>query len=237
MLNRELHQLMMGNILKDIYTDVSISSLLGFKGGTCARYFYDLPRFSVDLDFDLLVDDEEVQKLVMEKVVKILSKYGQIKEQYIKRFTVFALLSYGKDDHNIKIEINHRIKKENVKDYFELRDLMGISMLISKKDYMFANKLVALTSRSGTVMRDIFDVHYFAKSRWDINKEVIEEITGKTTKTYLADCVEFLEKVKNDQILQGLGELVDGEKEKDWIRNHLKLDTIFQLKNYMSVLK
>ena len=43
----------MGQILKDIYTDVSISPLLGLKGGTCAYFFYGLPRFSVDLDFDL----------------------------------------------------------------------------------------------------------------------------------------------------------------------------------------
>ena len=108
MLNREKHQLIMGQILKDIYTDVSISPLLGFKGGTCAYFFYNLRRFSVDLDFDLLVVNEENQKLVFEKIVAILSKYGQIKDQYIKRFTVFALLSYGDEDHNIKVEINVR---------------------------------------------------------------------------------------------------------------------------------
>jgi len=76
MLNREKHQLIMGQILKDIYTDVSISPLLGLKGGTCAYFFYGLPRFSVDLDFDLLVINEKNQKLVLEKIVAILSKYG-----------------------------------------------------------------------------------------------------------------------------------------------------------------
>ena len=106
MLNREKHQLLMGQILKDIYTDVTISPLLGFKGGTCAYFFYGLPRFSVDLDFDLLVVNEENQKVVFKKIVGILSTYGQVKDQYIKRFTVFALLSYGNDDHNIKVEIN-----------------------------------------------------------------------------------------------------------------------------------
>jgi len=71
MLNREKHQLIMGQILKDIYTNISISSLLGFKGGTCAYFFYDLPRFSVDLDFDLLEVNEKNQKLVFEKIVPI----------------------------------------------------------------------------------------------------------------------------------------------------------------------
>ncbi|MDO8490121.1 MAG: nucleotidyl transferase AbiEii/AbiGii toxin family protein [bacterium] len=237
MLNREKHQLIMGQILKDIYTDVTISPLLGFKGGTCAYFFYDLPRFSVDLDFDLLAVTEENQKMILEKIVTLLSKYGQVKDRHLKRFTVFALLSYGDDDHNIKIEINVRHSTENIYDHYEMREYLGISMLVAKKDYMFTCKLSALTSRKETAMRDIYDIHYFAKSNWDINAEVLKEKTGKTIKEYLADCIAFIEQVKDSHILQGLGELVNGEKEKAWIRAHLKADTIFMLKNYLSVIK
>jgi len=72
MLNKEKHQLIMGQILKDIYTDTSIAPLLGFKGGTCAYFFYGLPRFSVDLDFDLLKKiDEENQENVFEKLLAL----------------------------------------------------------------------------------------------------------------------------------------------------------------------
>ncbi len=226
----------MGQILKDIYTDVSISPLLGFKGGTCAYFFHNLPRFSVDFDFDLLVVNEENQKRVFEKIVDILSKYGQVKDQHIKRFTVFALLSYGDDDHNIKVEINIRKLVENIQDHYEVKEYLGISMFVAKKDYLFASKLSALTLRNETAMRDIYDIHYFAKNNWDINAEVIKERTGKTIKEYLADCIAFIEKVKDNQILQGLGELVDNEKEKAWVRNHLKADSLFMLKNYMSVV-
>jgi len=237
MLNREKHQLIMGQILKDIYTDVTISPLLGFKGGTCAYFFYGLQRFSVDLDFDLLVVNEENQKMVFEKIVKILRKYGQVKDKYIKRFTVFAMLSYGDDDHNIKVEINVRSLVENIKDHYEIKEYLGISMFVAKKDYLFASKLSALTLRNETAMRDIYDIHYFAKGNWDINTEVIKKRTNKTIKEYLADCIVFIEKVKDNQILQGLGELVDSEKEKVWIRTHLKTDSIFMLKNYVSVIK
>jgi predicted nucleotidyltransferase component of viral defense system len=237
MLNKEKHQLIMGQILKDIYTDVSIGPLLGLKGGTCAYFFYNLPRFSVDLDFDLLEATQENQKMVFEKVVAILSKYGEIKDQCIKRFTVFVLLSYGDKDHNVKIEINARKLAENMKDLYEIKEYLGISMLASKKDYLFAGKLSALTLRTETAMRDIFDIHYFAKNRWDINAEVVKNFTGKTVKEYLPDCVAFIEKAKDNQMLQGLGELIDGEKQKDWVRNHLKADAIFMLKNYQSVLK
>jgi predicted nucleotidyltransferase component of viral defense system len=190
----------------------------------------------VDLDFDLLVVTEKNQKLIFEKIVTILSKYGQVKNQYIKRFTVFALLSYGDDDHNIKVEISVRKLIGEIQDHYEMKEYLGISMFVAKKDYLFANKLLALTLRNETAMRDIYDIHYFAKSNWDINVEVIKERTGKVTREYLADCVAFIEEVKDNQMLQGLGELVDNEKEKAWIRIHLKTDTIFMLKNYMSVL-
>ena len=227
----------MGQILKDIYTDVTISPLLGFKGGTCAYFFYNLPRFSVDLDFDLLKVTAENQKMVFEKVVTILSKYGQIKDQCIKRFTVFALLSYGDEDHNIKVEINVRKLAENMKDIYEIKEYLGISIMVAKKDYLFAGKLAALTLRTETAMRDVFDIQYFANNHWDINAEVIKNLTDKTIKEHLTDCLTFIEKIKDSQILHGLGELIDNEKQKDWVRNHLKADVVFMLKNYQSVLE
>ena len=227
----------MGQIIRDIYSDTSISSLIGFKGGTCAYFFYKLPRFSVDLDFDLLEITDENQKIVFEKVVAILSKYGEIKDQRIKRFTVFALLSYGDEDHNIKVEINIRKLAENMKNLYEMKEYLGISMFVAKKDYLFAGKLAALTLRTETAMRDIFDIHYFAKNRWDINIEVVKNLTGKSVKEYLPNCIAFIEKIKDSQMLQGLGELIESEKQKDWIRNHLKADAVFMLKNYQSIFK
>lgn len=236
MLNKEKHRLIMGRVLKDIYTDVSIAPHLGFKGGTCAHFLYDLPRFSVDLDFDLLQNDKQTQEKIFERVGLILKNYGEIKDKYIKRYTVFILLSYGETDHNIKVEINTRKFLSNIRSRYELKEYLGISMLTARKDYLFAGKLAALTLRSQTAMRDIYDVYYFAKNNWDIDDEMIRTWTGKGIKEYLADCVAVIEKIKGSQILQGLGELLT-EKEKHWVKQHLKTETIFMLRNYMSALK
>ena len=54
------HKNILLQILKDIYSDTSISPYLGFKGGTAAMMFYDLPRHSVDLDLDLLDETKEL---------------------------------------------------------------------------------------------------------------------------------------------------------------------------------
>jgi len=64
----------MVQILKDIYSDIELSNCLGFKGGSALMFFYDLPRFSVDLDFNLL--DPSKEDMVYQKVRLLLLKYG-----------------------------------------------------------------------------------------------------------------------------------------------------------------
>ena len=89
MLDRNIHKTILLQILKDIYTDASLGPIVGFKGGTAANFFYDLGRFSVDLDFDLLKGDKDV--FVFEKIEKILQEYGTIKEKYIKNRVLINL--------------------------------------------------------------------------------------------------------------------------------------------------
>jgi predicted nucleotidyltransferase component of viral defense system len=227
----------MGKILRDIYSDTAIAPLLGFKGGTCALFFYGLTRFSVDLDFDLFLDDESTKKKIFEKVKVILEKYSQIKNSYIKLNTIFFSLSYGKDDHNIKVEVSTRTLIPNIKDHYELKEHLGIPMFVAKKPYSFASKLTALTSRRLTAMRDIYDIWYFGDNNWDIDKEVLKIKTGKNFKEQMADCITLVEQIKDNEILQGLGELLGGKKQKAWVKNHLRKETIFVLKNYMSAME
>src|SRR3989344_2201436 len=103
------HRTIMINVLKDIYSDIEIASELGFKGGTALYFFYNLPRFSVDLDFDLL--DESKKDIVFDRVTKIVSQYGELKQKRDKHYNLFWLLSYQKGLSQLKIEISKRISK------------------------------------------------------------------------------------------------------------------------------
>src|SRR3989338_873633 len=175
--------------------------------------------------------------MIYEKIGGMLKAYGEVKDQYIKRNTIFFLLSYGDIDHNVKAEVNVRILMPDIKEHYELKEYLGISMLVGKKDYLFASKLAALTARSETAMRDIYDIWFFAKNNWDINAEVVKARTGRTIKEHMAICIPVIEAVKDNEILRGLAELLPGEKEKTWVKTHLRKEVIFLLKNYMSILK
>jgi len=217
------HKNILLQILKDIFSDTSLAPYLGFKGGTAAFMFYDLNRNSVDIDLDLL--DESKEEEVFEKIQKIAENYGKIVDARIKRFNLITIISYDQKSQNIKIEVNRR----DFGSKYELKTFLGISMLVMVQEDVFANKLMAMYERIGKTSRDIYDVYFFAKNDWPINKKLVEERAKMPFKEVLIKCIELLEKTDNRHILDGLGEMLT-ESQKDWTRAKLKSETIFLLK-------
>ena len=103
-LNR--HKFLLVQILKDIYSDLQLSACLGFKGGTALMLFHDLPRFSVDLDFNLLCPGKEDE--VNGKIKGILNRYGTIFDEASKFHGLLVVLNYGVGERKLKIEISNR---------------------------------------------------------------------------------------------------------------------------------
>ena len=222
MIDAANHKNILIRILKDIYTDATIGPLLGFKGGTAVLLFYDLNRFSVDLDFDLL--DPSNEQYVFDRIKKILEEYGTIKESLKKRYTLFFRLSYTDNHQNIKVAINLR----NFGSQYEVKSYLGISMKVMVKEDMAANKMAAMIELLGSANRDIFDTYFFLKNNWPINEQIIEKRTGLSMHQFLKKCINKLESMSNVGILSGLGDLLDA-KQKTWVKNKLRTETIFLL--------
>lgn len=210
-------------ILKGIYSDVSLGPLLGFKGGTAAMLFYDLPRLSVDLDFNLL--DEEKKDLVFSKVSGIVKKFAEVREKKDKFYTLFWLLSYQKGQSQLKVEIS----KRSFGSSYEVKDYLGVSMLVMKKEDMLANKLIALLERRELANRDIFDIWFMLNNNWEVNWKAVKDRIKIEPKQYLQKCITFLEKNPPKSILSGMGELLE-PKMKAWVKENLIKDTVFLLK-------
>ncbi len=223
MLKISTHKFIMTKIVKDIYSDISISSTLGFKGGTALYFFYDIPRFSVDLDFDLL--DESKKDTVFKHITKIVSTYGELQENREKYFTLFWLVRYEKGIHHIKVEVS----KRSSGNHYEIKNYLGIPALVMKKEDMFANKLTALLDRKRLANRDIFDIWFMLNSHWDVNEELLKMRTKTEPKKYLQNCLRFLEKKAPIHILDGMGKLLDN-KMKEWVKKNLIKETIFLLR-------
>ena len=218
-LDISLHKTILFQILKDIYSDTSISPFLGFKGGTAAMMFYNLDRFSTDLDFDLL--DESSQKHVFDRMSTIVKKYGSLKESHQKHYSLFLLLSYEDKAHNIKIEINRR----QFGSKYEIKTYLGVPMLVMVPQDMFAHKLMAMYERVGKTSRDIYDVWFFLTHRFPINKDIVKQRAGMPYDQLIDRSVAKLESVNNRDILKGIGELLT-PSQKDWAKAKLRTETI-----------
>lgn len=217
-----LHKRYLVQLLVEVFK--VLDGKIAFKGGTCAYLFYNLKRFSFDLDFDVL---ERIEKKEIDKIKTMLSRQGEIKEFYEKRNTIFFLFSYQKGYPNIKIEFNKRIFK---KAKYKIIWFLGIEMKIMDEATMFATKLLALSQRKTPVPRDLFDVNFFLNLGFPINKELIKDRTNKDCKDYLTYLIRFIKKTYNEKnILQGLGEILD-EKQKRWVKENLIEDTISKLR-------
>ena len=220
------HKSILVKILKDIYADPTISTILGFKGGTAAALFYNLNRFSVDLDFDLL--DAGKEDYVFERVRAILENYGKLKQARKIRFNLFYILSYDEKDinaQNIKVEINRR----EFGSKYDVKSFLGISMQVMVKEDMAAHKLCAMYERIGKTNRDIFDIQFFLAHDWPVNKKIVEDRMVVTYKEFLEKSISVMEKFDDGDILAGMGELLT-EKQKAWAKAKLKSEALLSLR-------
>ena len=219
------HKFFLVQILKDIYNDIELSSNLGFKGGTALMFFYDLPRFSVDLDFNLL--DREKEDVVYNKVRNILLKYGTIFDEAKKFYGPLVVLDYGFEERKLKVEISNR----SFENHYEIKNLLGINVKVMVQEDMFAHKLCALLDRGVITNRDIFDCWFFMKNQTPVNISLVEYRMQMSYTGYLQICIDSLESLKNRGLLQGLGELMD-DKMKHFVRTKMRLEVIRLLKFY-----
>ena len=225
MLDINKHKIFLVQILKDIYADIELANCLGFKGGTALMFFYELPRFSVDLDFNLIHAAKE--EVVYEKLRKILLKYGKIYDEAKKFYGLIVVLDYGFGERKLKVEISNR----QFDDHYEIKNLLGINMKVMVASDMFAHKLCALLDRNSMTNRDIFDSWFFMQKHFSVNKDIIENRMKMPYADYLQKCINHLESMNSRGILQGLGELMDNETKK-FVRTKLLTETIGLLKFY-----
>lgn len=109
------------NVIKEVMQEIALCGLskagffnvAAFYGGTALRIFYDLDRFSEDLDFSLLIKDKEFD----------LSKYFPVLKEVVS--------SYGLD---VDIELKNKTKDSYVQSAFLKGDTIEHFLLFYPND-------------------------------------------------------------------------------------------------------
>jgi predicted nucleotidyltransferase component of viral defense system len=160
------------DILQFLNTNSATSNHLILKGGTAINLtVFNLPRLSVDIDFDFTkaCDRNEmlaIRAIINEDILHYLFSQGyalspNTKNPHSLDSWVFYFQNAGGNKDNIKIEINYSmrnhilpsIKKRIITPFFQLTDeLTTLSTL-----ELFGGKIKALIDR--TLPRDLYDVN------------------------------------------------------------------------------
>lgn len=226
-MDTQKHKIIMSKVLMALYKNRELSDKLWFKGGTCAMFFYDLPRFSVDLDFDWLWWEENDHTKYLDILESEISKFGKISDKKDKFYTIYYELNYQPWAKNLKIEIS----KRGASGWFLVNNFMWENILIMNQEDLFTNKIFALLNRKNITNRDIFDVRYFLQAWVNLNKQLLEsklEQDNTTYQWYIDQVKEFISSYDFQKILYGLGELVDPDQ-KQFAKTKMKSQILWYL--------
>ena len=171
--------------------------------------------------------------LIQEEMRNVLEKNGSLKEDIRKKNTIFFLLQYAKGKTQIKVEVSTR-ESELINEY-DLIEFFGVSISVMKKEFIFANKLIALTQRSRPTSRDLYDINYFFHKLWSISEVPINTVLNMSVEEYLHTLPEFIRReFKQSTIHHGLGQLLYSKDEIQNVRKDLVEDTIREIEIYLA---
>jgi len=227
------HKAWLYRLLAGIYDDQFLASTFYFKGGTCAAMRGLLDRFSIDLDFDFMAENEAIA-LARKKMEKIFKDLGLEIKQASQKVPQYFLKYPAKADkrNTIKIDVTMPPIRTNKYEAVELTEIDRI-VICQTVETMFANKLVALIDRyeknNSIAGRDIYDIHHFFMNGFGYDKEVIKERRLTEIKPFFVELKKFIEtEITQTIIEQDINTLLPYDKFKK-IRQVLKKETLLFL--------
>ena len=214
MLDKDRHQLVLKQLLRELFSDNELSAQLIFKGGTALMLFYGLPRFSTDLDFDIR---DSVQDIDFDRLCVAVARHLIIRDSAAKENTYLIEGSYSSGMQQVKIEVSRRRYPQTV----ALHGFLGKSIPLLSTDCLLAHKLCAITSRRILQNRDIYDADFMLKKNWEPNVEIIKLRSGLSLSGYYGELLKVTENPKiANNVMLGLGEVL-GQEERQWVRKNL----------------
>ena len=214
MLEKTKHQLVLKQLLREIFSDSELSAQLVFKGGTALMLFHGLNRFSTDLDFDIRNETDDIN---FKRLCRLAASQLTINDSAEKQNTYLLEGSYESGMQQIKIEVSRRKFPQD----FTLNNFLGMSIPILSRENMLAHKLCAITSRKTIQNRDIYDADFMLKKNWEPNIEIVKLRTNLSMADYYSVLLETINNTAiQKNIMLGLGEVLD-KKERDWAGKNL----------------
>lgn len=218
--NQNKNSLLLRNLLKEqlqyfllnfIYNSSYADNFL-FKGGTCLRFCFDLPRLSEDLDFDVKSFKDFSHQQFTKEIISYFAGKLQYKELKVKvsgqnkiiylQFPVLAKIGFAiSSEESAKNILFVRIDLAEVagkfyKEEITLKSTPDFSFIIRRYSLadLFTGKIAAILKREAFEAdqlqprfkgRDYFDLFWFFQKKASINYPYLSSLTGISDKEEL----------------------------------------------------
>lgn len=254
------------NVLREILQEVALAGLYrggffekaAFYGGTALRIFYDLDRFSEDLDFSLLKTQKEFKLepyfkaienefhalgIAVEIHSKIKTSPSNAKSAFLKSNTAIHVLSL---DVDLKLHKSIKIKFEvdtspplgfKTEEKLLLQPFSFYVKCFSLED-LYAGKMHALLFRNWKTRvkgRDWYDFEWYVKNNFSLN---LDHLSARAEQSNSLENRKYFTKESFLQILKEKIDTLDVQNAKVDIKRFIKDDKVLDIwsKDYFRLL-
>jgi len=185
-------------------------SLIAFMGGTALKLFYDLPRYSEDVDYDALQVGSPEGLIGIIK--GLCTKKGwEITDNALKYYTILVELRFRGPDRNFHIKIEISTREKELKT--AILPLRGVPIVTLEPSFLMTEKLLTFLDRQAG--RDIFDAWFILNGGYPLDEAMIEKAFENRSAFFQA-LLNTVKKADPKKILRDTGKLLNQDY-RNWI--------------------
>jgi len=186
-------------------------SQIAFKGGTALRLFYNLPRFSEDIDYDFL-SGMQADRLfnIIQNVFQ--RKKWDITDAAVKFHTVLLELRFPGPERNFHVKIEISTRKKDLDT--TILSLRGVAILTLEPSFLMTEKLLTFIERQAG--RDIFDAWFILQNSYPLKESMIIKSYGDMLSFYQL-ILNKIETANPKKIYRDTGKLL-GHDYRNWMK-------------------
>jgi len=192
-------------------------SHLAFKGGTALKLFYDLPRYSEDIDYDFLgkISPQRIMDILKTLVAK---KKWEVTNDAVKYNTILMELRFAGPERNFRIKLEVITREKELKT--TIQSLRGVPVLTLEPSFLMTQKLITFIERQAG--RDIIDAWFILDSAYPLDETMLVDNFGGLT-NFFTTLLNVIQKADSKKILRDTGKLLSLDH-SNWINTSFLSD-------------
>lgn len=182
-----------------------------FKGGTALKLFYDLPRYSEDIDYDST--GKLSPQNLMENIKTVAAKKKwEVTDEAVKYNTILVELRFRGPERNFRLKIEISTREKELKT--TILSLRGVPVISLEQPFLMTEKLITFVDRQAG--RDYFDAWFILNNAFPLDERLILQKFSDIALFYQR-LLDIIKKADSKKIHRDTGKLLSLDH-RNWIK-------------------